>query len=174
MLIEGAYNAPGASAGKLVPLAVNSDGTLRRPPVLVMQTDKSAVAAGAGPGWVSGSIANLAVAATVDCLFDLGPAWDQYVRLDVLIDPGTLNLTSTGTVMRPSMSADGVDWMRVGAVNGTAGFSINGSVGPLLGSAGIQFVQLRPHGRYLQCTVLGTTTNALGATARLRVVLYPD
>lgn len=61
------------------PCLLNIDGTLRKPPVLTMNTGGTQVTAGGSvPGWVSGDIANLAAGTNTSVYFDLGPQWDQY------------------------------------------------------------------------------------------------
>lgn len=158
------------AAGKMVELAVNTDGTLRLPPILAMQSGVNAVPLGGGPGWVSGNIANLAIGGNANVIFDLGPNWDQYNEVAVDFNPG--NGTSTGIVVQGDFSRDGATYLRGGLANGATGNSAAFS-GPLSGANGPQLCRWRNQGRYVRVNISGIATAALGAAAAITLTAHP-
>lgn len=139
------------------------------PPTIYMETDVGAVVAGNGPGWVSGTPANLAASGSATAIFDLGPSWADYnlLQLSVLCaGPSTgLNGVETCTVDTPAW----VSHRRHNAVGSNTPTGVYASITTAIGTA--QW-WVRPTGRYL--LMRGTNadaTNAVGATAKFSAAL---
>lgn len=142
-------------------------------PTLFMETGVAAVAAVASPtpGWVSGNPASLALSASVNCIFDLGPKWDQYSIVNVGISPvgpssgfSNISIASSATAALDSSRRLGY------AFAAAAGNVLIASATVAAGA--IQAV-VRPLGRYLVVSVTNADgVNALGATAKVAVGAY--
>lgn len=150
---------------------IYGDVLTRRLPVLVMETDVAQVAAGAGPGWVSGTPAGLAAAGSTAVVFDLGPDWRQYTVAQVGVLPmgpssglsGVQAMGSDNTSSNPARRLK--DLSVVGSANSS--FSISTA------SNGHGFI-VRPFGRFLIVTMTNAdAANALGAASKVSVALYP-
>lgn len=172
MLMEAGYTPPGG-AGVMLPLAANSDATLMRSPVLVMETDVAPVTAGgAVPGWVSGSFASLAPAVGLNIVFDLGPNWAQYVFVSLVV---FVSGPSSGisTVQVFGGSAPVLNFTRRLRDALSSGSGTIYSAWPA--SSGPQEVSVRPMGRYI--VVAGTNadaTNATGPSSKVVLAAYPS
>lgn len=141
------------------------------PSVLVFETDVRPVTAGGlTPGWIAGSPANLADGASVDCRFDLGPDWAQYVLAQIIV----LSVTATsleGIQVTGSDTTTKNTSRRLRAsdstVFGTTFSTVTTAQGP-------QAAYVRPAGRYLTVAVTNTALGGVqGATAKITVALYP-
>jgi len=145
--------------------------TVQRAPTLLMETDVGAVTAGAGrPGWVSGSIANLALSASVNCIFDLGPDWDQYVEVSVMISQsGSSSGLSAVQVFGSDTAA--VNANRRQSAWQTAGFSAGSA--SVLASGGVQTGRFGVAGRFLVVSATNADgVNAQGATSKITLAAY--
>lgn len=144
---------------------------IEKQPVLLMQTDVAQVPGGAGAGWVSGTPSGLAASATVNCVFDLGPDWDQYGVAAVGVLPigpssGMANVQAMGSDNTAPNPARRLKDMAV-AGSANSSFAINTS------SNGHTF-HVRPFGRYLIVSVSNAdAANALGAASKVSVAAYP-
>jgi len=141
-------------------------------PMLVFETDINPLQPGdENGGWVSGSIKNLAIAGTSSVIFDLGEHWNQFQFIQISIDPG--NSTSTGIIMSCASSMYiSTGFLRHGLA-GTTGGASTSYVGPLNASSGPQCSKQNHQGRFIQITVSGIATAALGATAKIRLSAHP-
>lgn len=146
---------------------------IEKPPVLVMDAGTNPVPGGAAPGWVSGTPANLAAAASVACLFDLGPDWDQYATVQLAV---RANGPSSGY---SSVSASGRD-TPVAVMNqsrylreaGSSGFGILFASLTTANTAGVAVV--RPSGRYVVVNLVNAdASNAMGAAAGVTLTAFP-
>jgi len=136
-----------------------------------METGVNAVTAGgAKAGWVSGDIASLALSATVDCIFDLGPDFDQYVTVSVKIAPiGPSSGTTACTVSSSDSVAANLN-RRLRDPATAAGTMINAAVTV---ASGVGEFYARPHGRFLHVSITNADgVNALGATSKVSVSAY--
>ena len=144
---------------------------VRRQPVLVMETGANPVVGG-GPaaGWVSGNPAGLADGATSSAVFDLGPEWDQYPILQIIINP--VGATSfTGVQIFGSDTPSYLSRRRLRSIDATGDFAT--FFNTVATAGGPQATSLRPAGRYI--TVIATNTagsGAMGASA-VTLVAYP-
>lgn len=141
-----------------------------QPSILKMRSGVSAVAAGNGPGWVSGDIASLAASGTATLIFDLGPNWDQYNVVQVGVVPAG---PSSGLSGVAAYSSDDVTF------SAAADVQLNNCWATSFGaiSAAIttpQSCAFNPMGRYF---ILRATNadgaNAQGAGAFVQVCAYP-
>lgn len=144
----------------------------RQAPVLVMTTGVNQFSAGSQAfGWITGNPANLALSATVACIFDMGPAWDQYVELQVIF-----------SITGPSTGASGVT---IGG-NDTAAYNSNRRLAPVATpslsamyasisvASGPVSVLVRPAGRYIWTQLTNAdAVNAFGASSAITCVAYP-
>ena len=143
-----------------------------RPPVLVMETDVNPVAAGNGPGWVSGTPANLADGASVVCVFDLGPDWGQY----------TVAQISTKSTVATSLSAvqvagsDNTTWSDNRRCRSLTNASDAQTLYATVNTAGgAQQSLVKPSGRYLLVSITNTAAaGAQGASSKVAVTVYPN
>ena len=137
------------------------------PPTIVMESDGVRVAAGGSvPGWVTGSFAGAADGAVNDVVFDLGPDWDQYHVLQLIVQPvGALSLTNVQTFSSDTSAIN--MGRRVRDANSATKFdTINVT---LTTSAGAQSTMVRPAGRYF--FVRGTNTAGNGAMGATKVIV---
>jgi len=143
------------------------------PAILVMETDVRPVTAGGNtPGWVSGSIAALGLSASVNCLFDLGPEWNQYTSVNFCISPigpssGLSNVAAFGSDSTTINTSRRLGFAAANTVNSslTASMTVaNGAVNMLV----------NPQGRFvfLQATN-ADGANALGATSKVTLTAFP-
>jgi len=141
-------------------------------PVRVFETDLDPVLLGDDEGgWVSGSPKNLAIAGSVNCLFDLGQFWFNYSEINVTFSAG--NATSTGIIMVGLSSPNGVDKFFNHGLAGSTSANSTAYVGPLSAVNGAQTSRQRPQGRYVRFSISGIAVAALGASAVLRLSLHP-
>lgn len=142
----------------------------RRQPVLVMETGVNPVVGGGPAGWVSGNPSGLADGATVTVIFDLGPEWDQYPTLQLIVYPvGAASFTAL-QVLGSDTSAY-IIRRRLRPLNNTGDFATFYNTVPTAGGPAAAY--LRPAGRYI--TVIATNTagsGAMGASA-CTLVAYP-
>lgn len=133
-----------------------------RPSSFILETD---VAAGASPGWISGTLSSLAASASVTILFDLGPNWDVYPGVAISVAPLA---PSSGLTAVKIMSSDTttVNAARVcpAAASGVfAGLNVAITV-----AGGAQSITVRPMGRYLFVQATNADAiNALGASSKV-------
>lgn len=169
-VIAGQYTAD-SGGHTAINIALNADGTLRRPPILVMETDSTPVTLGGDqPGWVSGSIANLGIGVTGTMIFDLGPNWDQYGELIATFDPD--NSTTTNITITGESSPNGVSgWIRHPQLQGAAAAPYLSTAyhGTFNASQSHTSMRWRHQGRFIRVKVSGTATAALGPNAKMRL-----
>lgn len=143
-----------------------------RQPVLLMETGVNAVTAlGTKPGWVSGDVASLAASASINCIFDLGPDFDQYVAVAIKVNPAG---PSSG------LSAVQVFGSDTAGVNANRRFKDISQPGPATINAAITVATgcselwVRPHGRIVVVSVTNADgVNALGAGSKISLSAYP-
>lgn len=166
-VIAGQYTAD-SGGHTAINIALNADGTLRRPPTLVMESDSTPVTPGGDtPGWVSGSIASLAASVQVWITFYLGPQWDQYGGVTV----GAIgNALSTGGGMSLYGSDDGTTnaTRLIHTVINSVQWTDLGN-----GAANEKVVHVRPAGRFVRAQWTNGAT-AQPAAARLRLIAFPS
>lgn len=141
-------------------------------PVLVMETDAAQVAVGAGPGWVSGSIAGLAASATGNILFDLGPDWRKYGMLDlsVLLAGPSSGLNPVRFFGSDDDSLNAARKRGSPFATGATVYSAN-----LVTANGAQMFTMRPAGRYFWAVVTNAdAANAQGPAAKITLVAFPS
>lgn len=141
-----------------------------RPPVLIMETGAGQVAAGAGPGWVSGNPAGLPAATSLEICFDLGSEWAQYTVAQVLVYvAGPSSGFSAVQVYGGDTTAN------LGARRLPPAYATNfGTTYQTVPSTGMQGVCVRPVGRYVFVTVYNQdASNAAGASSRITLAAYP-
>lgn len=132
----------------------------------VMQSGLNPVALGNGPGWVSGSPANLAVSGTADVVFDLGPEWHALTTVSITLYFGVTPGAATAVAFAGHFSLDGTtQWVR-SCNYGYAGTAYLGAITAANGEA--NFI-IAVQGRYLRVRVNGVTTAALAADAAVRI-----
>lgn len=144
-----------------------------QPPVIVMQTDLNPVTPNQlQAGWVSGSIASLAASATVDCIFDLGPDWDQYPILAVLVmqDGPSTGLNPVQILGSDTTTPDSRRRLSPAYAAGGNGASFSAT----MSTGAYVTMWVRPLGRFL--TVRATNAdgvNTAGVGSRVSVGMYP-
>ena len=142
------------------------------PPVLLMQTGVNAVAAG-GPaaGWVSGTPANLADGATETTVFDLGPQWERYVLVQIIVYSTVA--TSLDTIYVTGSDTPAHNWARRLKELSHAATSV------ALGSATYVVTAIgaglfRPMGRYVVLRYTNTAAGgAQGSASAVNLAAYP-
>ena len=146
-----------------------------RVPVQIAETDVAPIAAGlqgGQVGWVSGSPANLAASASVDCVFDLGINWNQYPTIQVNINPVA---PSTGFSGVQVSGADTPAFNASRRLNAASATSFNAIYASLVSSSGPVGIVMKPMGRYTTVRMSNSdATNAQGATAKVTVAAYPS
>ena len=143
-------------------------------PVLVMETNGTPVVSGGdAAGWVSGTIANLAASTAAQCVFDLGPDWDQYQFCQVIVSPvgPSTGLNSVGVFSSDTASLNTSRRLRDAQTSATPFSTTNVS---LPTSSGTQAGYFRPAGRYMIVQATNSdATNAQGAAAKVTLAAYP-
>lgn len=129
-----------------------------------------------GDASVTGSIANLAISAHAYVCFDLGPQWDLYSLVQILLDPTSpetaLNtVTVYGAENAYLVAADVVPSRMLGvpgsATPAQAKFT---NVAP---ATGCQAIWVRPAGRFVNVDFFNQDgTNAVGAQAAINFCAY--
>lgn len=153
-------------------IRTDSRAQMLRPPVLLMETGVGQVAAGYGPGWVSGDPASLAANSSVLLVFDLGEEWTQYGELQILgsqVGPSS----SVTYMLRGSNSAAPVgvtralrDLQSTGVTPVSAAISSGQAVGVF---------RVRPVGRYLIVQFINNdAAAATSPTAKVVLTAYPS
>lgn len=148
---------------------------MRRPPVLVMETDRDPVIAGGNQaGWVSGSPAGLAASASLICIFDLGPNWDQYVMLDVGVYPQAPSIGMKNIAIRGGDTAAYNDRRRANiATPSVLKLDAVYSTAPSANAA--VSITVRPRGRYVFVNMDNSDAGAaLGGQSLVTVIAYPS
>jgi hypothetical protein len=142
------------------------------PPVVMMETGVNPVIAGNGPGWVSGTPANLAAGTSTNVLvlFDLGPNWQNYTMLQAIINGA---LPSSGLTGFQLFSRDDP----AVAINMSRRlFQANGSgstISLAITSGSAIGTTARPMGRYLIASMNNAdATNAQGTGAKVTLAMY--
>lgn len=144
------------------------------PPIKVFETDVAAVTAGAPGrgGWVSGSPANLAASASVDCIFDLGQDWHQYPTIQVNVNPVAPSTGLSGVQVSGADTPAFNAYRRLNAASATA---FNAIYASLVSSSGPVGIVMKSTGRYITVRMSNSdATNAQGATAKVIIAAYPD
>lgn len=142
----------------------------RRPPVLVMETGVNPVPGGGPAGWVSGNPSGLADGATAPVVFDLGPEWDQYPIIGLIIYP--VGATSLSAVTPVGSDTPTYNYGRrlTGAFTVAGGFSqIYGTCTSANGSI---TSYVRPAGRYVVITMTNTAGSGVMGASRVTLVAY--
>lgn len=135
----------------------------------------TAVAAGSGPGWVSGDIKSMAASTVNTVIWDLGALWHQYPVVALMLNPqgpstglNPVQCWNTATAAIPT----GVDLLRralpalAAGVMGTINLNALTVTGP-------QQILLRSADRYLVCSATNSDiVNATGALASIGITLY--
>lgn len=144
-----------------------------QPAVLVMETGVNPVIAGGDrAGWISGDPANLALSATVNCLFDLGPDWQHFPLVQAAINP-TPPSTGLGsiTLVSSDSAASFTAKRRLGYANAVASGTIFLS---LPSASATNTFMVRPMGRYLQVNLTNADAAAAqGALTAVVLTAYP-
>jgi hypothetical protein len=173
MFLEAGYTPPGG-VGTMLPVAANSDGTLMRSPVLVMETDVAAVVAGGPvPGWIGGTPANLAPSTSTSISFDLGPNWHQYVVISLAVLPqgpssGLGNCSVTGSSTNSVNSARRLNFAN--SIGQTALYTAS-----IPTASGAAIALLRPQGRYVFASMANVdASNPMGAGSKVTLTAYPS
>ena len=141
-------------------------------PIKVFETDVGAVAAGTPRGgWVSGSPANLAASASVNCIFDLGQDWHQFSSVALAIRSSG---TSTGLNNIHASSSDTAALNTARRLKDVSQVSHNSIGGNITTAAGSQQAIVRPMGRYFVVSITNAdSTNPQDASAKVTVACYP-
>lgn len=142
----------------------------RRQPVLVMEAGLNQVVGGGQAGWVSGNPSALADGATVIAVFDLGPDWDQYPILQLIIYPVGAASFSALQVLGSDTQAYVVK-RRLRPANAAGDFAT--FYNTVATAGGPTSAYTRPAGRYV--TVIATNTAGSGAmgASTFTLVAYP-
>lgn len=168
--------APGEVGFVRVGLArVDSDrkNPQSRVPVLMMETGVAQVAAGAGPGWVSGDPAGLVASGNLTTVYDLGPEWRQYraatISANARAGGGGMNLGFYWNDVpvldyRRSSVAPGY----ASAVGSQSSLAAVANGGPISLNHGVM-------GRYLVLTVANASASlAVAAGSSISVGVFPS
>lgn len=141
-------------------------------PVKVFETDVGAVSAGtAQGGWVSGSPANLAASASVNCVFDLGQDWHQFTHVSLAIRPSG---ASTGLNNIQASSSDSATLNAARRLKDISQVNHNSIAGNITTAGGAQQAIVRPMGRYFIVSVTNAdATNPQDASAKVTIAAYP-
>ena len=169
--VAGSYRSSPTAVPRAVGLAASIGGNLLKNPVLVMETDVAAVTAGgATPGWVSGSPANLALSASVNCVFDLGPEWAQYGEV-------AINVLSTGPSTGMQILLRGSDTVApttARAMRDVTTTTLRPLSDPLTTAAAVGSYVVKPCGRYVIAQITNNdAANAQGATSKVTLTAFP-
>jgi hypothetical protein len=146
-----------------------------RAPIAVLETDvNQGVAGGLRPSWLSGTPANLADGAASVALFDLGPDWDQYTILTLIVRSTTaISLSAITASSRddPVAAANPSRYLREDCLD-AGGPSILSATVSTASVAGA--TRVRPSGRYLAVTFTNTAGGgAQGPSSKITVTAYP-
>ena len=145
----------------------------RRQPVLVMETGVAQVAGGAAAGWVSGNPASLAASASVTCVFDLGPDWDQYVVLNVVFSPVIPSSGASGLQLYGSDTTT-QNGARKLASPASGNFATGWYTASAPSSSGSTTAVVRPQGRYVHALMTNAdVSNAMGPSTKISLFAYP-
>ena len=144
---------------------MNSLGTI------ILETNVNPVlGGGTTPGWISGSPASLADGASVDCIFDLGPRWNEIDQIQVSI------FSSVATSLSSIQFYSGDSTV----VNTNRRLKDRNSIGPstvfatVTTAQGPQQFGVMPMGRYFVARMTNTAAGgAQGATSKVTLALYP-
>lgn len=142
-----------------------------QPSIMKMRSGVAAVAAGNGPGWVSGDIASLAASATATIVFDLGPNWDQYGVVQLAVVPA--GPSSGLSNVKAFSSADAV---LSAAADPQLNYTWGTSFGPAAGAAitAPQSAMFSPMDRYFIVQATNAdAVNAQGAGAFMQLAMNP-
>lgn len=141
-------------------------------PIKIFETDVGAVAAGtANGGWVSGSPANLAASASVNCVFDLGQDWSQFTHVSVAIRSSG---TSTGLNNIQASSSDTATLNASRRLKDVSQVNHNSIAGNITTAGGTQQAIVRPMGRYFIVSLTNAdATNPQDASAKVTIAAYP-
>ena len=140
-----------------------------------METGANQVAGGAAAGWVSGNPASLAASASVTCVFDLGPEWDQYVMLSIAFFPvapssGAANLTVYGSDTATHNPARKMSSPATGNNGAAGGWFVASATSSSGSTAGV----MRPQGRYVHAVMTNADgSNPMGGPAKITLFAYP-
>lgn len=145
---------------------------IEKPPVMMMRAGVSQVAAGGQlAGWVSGNPASMAAAATVDCVFDLGPDWDQYGLVSIVMVSTAPAASYQGVAVSGGNTPAYDNALRMGFANSAGSGSIY--VTNVTTTGGGNNVMVRPHGRYVIVKMTNDAANPQGAGASVSLIAYP-
>lgn len=144
-----------------------------RVPLLLMLAGSGQVAAGAGPGWVSGSPVGIAPSGTVAAIFDLGPEWRQYRAAALSVAAGAGGGGITVGIYWEDTAA--LTYARTGAAPGYGGspgiqhaISAAAGGGPIAHNNGVM-------GRYLTLALTNQSASlATAAGSSIAVAVYPS
>lgn len=136
-----------------------------------METGVNPVVGGGPAGWVSGNPAGLADGASVSCLFDLGPEWDQYLTVMLMFRPvGATSLSGVLATGRDDpVAATNVNrYLRDDAL-GTA--TILYATVQSANAGGV--ARVHPAGRYLVVTCINTAGSGAMGASKITLAAYP-
>jgi len=128
------------------------------PPVKVLKQGT-----GNEPGWVSGTLASLAISATATLVFDLGQDWAQYALAQINVK---------GTQAITSITAYGSDSATVTTTDRLLCATTGSALAMVLAAAGEVAATVLVSGRYIRIVIVNGGT-AQASTAAVSVTQFP-
>lgn len=144
---------------------------VRRQPVLVMETGVNPVPGGTTAGWVSGNPSGLADGAIANCVFDLGPEWDQYPYVLVALQP--VGATSFSAVTVSGSDTPANNYARRLPPGTTSAGVFNTFFATAISASGGVSATVRPIGRYVVVNVTNTAGSGAMGASKITLAAYP-
>ena len=144
---------------------------VRRQPVLVLETGANPVVGGGPAGWVSGNPSGLADGATINAVFDLGPEWDQYPIIGLIVQPVGAASLSAVTPVGSDTPAYNSGRRLTAAYTSASNFSQ--VFATLVSANGATTIYVRPAGRYVVIAMTNTAGSGAMGASKVTLVAYP-
>lgn len=147
-------------------------------PILIAESDgASPVQPGSlAGGWISGTLANLALSTGFTIVFDLGNRWDEYAVVALTFNPtvGGAGGIAAGTTVTGNVAPGANNARRLGSAYPQGAVASTAFLAAMPNGSGAATFLLRPLGRYVNIVGATDATGNQGAGSKVTLAAYPS